>query len=257
MTGKGCQFLPAKFSAWYKISEPEPGETVPIKVKNGPFSRLFEPIMKIYSFPDYWELDPTPFFAPFFMIFVGLCLGDLGYGLILTAAGLIGTFLAPKKVRPLTLLITVLGLSTATAGILLNGFFGHTIFGGEGIAEGSAYFSRGVNTFSPLSPIETDHGHISDVLCVCNRNSSALFGMMLNAINSAIQEGLRVLYSRASLGDTSYRFDDCGACTISGDASAGYWTAQDRKSACCTLRDFRKCSSSSLWRFSCCLITCR
>jgi V/A-type H+-transporting ATPase subunit I len=192
-----------KFSAWYKISEPEPGETVPIKVKNGPFSRLFEPIMKIYSFPDYWELDPTPFFAPFFMIFVGLCLGDLGYGLILTAAGLIGTFLAPKKVRPLTLLITVLGLSTATAGILLNGFFGHTIFGGEGIAEGSAYFSRGVNTFSPLSPIETDHGQQFPMMsfAIVIGIVQLLFGMMLNAINSAIQEGFKsAIQPIASLG---------------------------------------------------------
>ncbi len=192
-----------KFSAWFKISEPEPGETVPIKIKNGPFSRLFEPIMKIYSFPDYWEMDPTPFFAPFFMIFVGLCLGDLGYGLILTTLGLIATFLAPKNVRPLALLITVLGLSTATAGILLNGFFGHTIFGGEGIAEGSAYFSQGVNIFSPLSPIETDKGQQFPMMAfaIVIGIVQLTFGMILKAINSAIQDGIQsAIQPIASLG---------------------------------------------------------
>ena len=33
--------------------------------------------------PKYNELDLTPFFAPFFMVFFGLCLGDSGYGLFL------------------------------------------------------------------------------------------------------------------------------------------------------------------------------
>ena len=33
--------------------------------------------------PKYNELDLTPFFAPFFMVFFGLCLGDSGYGVFL------------------------------------------------------------------------------------------------------------------------------------------------------------------------------
>ena len=33
--------------------------------------------------PKYNELDLTPFFAPFFMLFFGLCLGDSGYGLFM------------------------------------------------------------------------------------------------------------------------------------------------------------------------------
>ena len=36
--------------------------------------------------PKYSELDLTPFFAPFFMVFFGLCLGDSGYGLFLFLA---------------------------------------------------------------------------------------------------------------------------------------------------------------------------
>ncbi|NLG15898.1 MAG: hypothetical protein GX556_01050 [Fibrobacter sp.] len=192
-----------KFSAWFKISEPGIRETVPIMVKNGPFSKLFEPIMKIYSFPDYWEMDPTPFFAPFFMIFVGLCLGDLAYGLILALLGLVATVMAPKQARPLTLLVTVLGLSTSVAGILMNSFFGHTIFGGPGIADGSAYFANGVNIFSPLSPIETGTGQKFPMMAFAMVIGivQLSFGMILKAINNALQGSiLGALQPLASLG---------------------------------------------------------
>ncbi len=192
-----------KFSAWFKISEPVSGETVPIMVKNGPLSKLFEPIMKIYSFPDYWELDPTPFFAPFFMLFVGVCLGDLAYGLILTILGAVATFLAPKQVKPITLLVTVLGLSTAVAGVLMNSFFGHTIFGGPGIAEGSAYFARGADIFSPLSPIETEKGQQFPMMAFAMVIGiiQLSFGMILKAVNSALQGSVQgALQPLASLG---------------------------------------------------------
>ena len=55
------------------------GDRVPIKLKNNKFSRLYEPITKMFSLPNYAEFDPTPFFAPFFMLFFGLCFGDGGY----------------------------------------------------------------------------------------------------------------------------------------------------------------------------------
>ena len=58
------------------------GDRVPIKLKNNKFSRLYEPITKMFSLPNYAEFDPTPFFAPFFMLFFGLCFGDGGYGLL-------------------------------------------------------------------------------------------------------------------------------------------------------------------------------
>ncbi|MCX7727194.1 MAG: hypothetical protein N2053_10150, partial [Chitinispirillaceae bacterium] len=115
-----------KFSAWFKISDPLPDDVVPVMVQNGPFSRLFEPILKIYSLPDYFELDPTPFFAPFFMLFFGLCFGDLGYGLILTLLGVVGVFKLSGKMKPICMLIIILGLSTSLAGVLLNSLFGHT-----------------------------------------------------------------------------------------------------------------------------------
>ena len=54
------------------------GDRVPIKLKNNKFSRLYEPITRMFSLPNYAEFDPTPLFAPFFMLFFGLCFGDGG-----------------------------------------------------------------------------------------------------------------------------------------------------------------------------------
>ena len=73
LSAKGYYYQPLE------IKEEEP---VPIKLRNDAFSRLFEPITRMFSLPNYTEFDPTPFFAPFFMLFFGLCFGDGGYGLL-------------------------------------------------------------------------------------------------------------------------------------------------------------------------------
>ena len=61
---------------YYEITDPMPGDNVPIRLNNKGFFAWFEPICKLYMLPKYNELDLTPFFAPFFMVFFGLCLGD-------------------------------------------------------------------------------------------------------------------------------------------------------------------------------------
>ncbi|NOR75671.1 MAG: hypothetical protein GQ525_10975, partial [Draconibacterium sp.] len=64
-------------------------DRVPILLKNNRFSKLFEPVGSMFSLPAYSELDLTIFFAPFFMMFFGFCLGDAGYGLLfIIGAGL-------------------------------------------------------------------------------------------------------------------------------------------------------------------------
>ena len=99
-------------------------DVIPIKLRNNLFARLFEPIGALYDFPRYQELDLTPFFAPFFMLFFGLCLGDTGYGFLV----LLGTLYARRKVKPslkpLMTLASVLGTATVFCGFLSGTFFG-------------------------------------------------------------------------------------------------------------------------------------
>jgi len=67
----------------YFESVPDKNDSPPVLLKNNRFSKLFEPIGDLYNLPGYYEMDLTPYFAPFFMIFFGFCLGDAGYGVFM------------------------------------------------------------------------------------------------------------------------------------------------------------------------------
>ena len=108
---------------YYESEEPAKEDNTPIELKNNFYTRLFEPITRLYSLPNYTELDPTPFFAPFFMLFFGLCLGDGGYGLVILLAGLAVIFKAPK-LKEWGWLGVFMGLTTMVVGILTGMFFG-------------------------------------------------------------------------------------------------------------------------------------
>ena len=101
---------------YYEANDPVPGERVPIKLKNNRFARLFEFIGELYDLPNYWERDLTAFFAPFYVIFFGLCLGDVGYGLLLLVAGLVARKkLREPAMRSVMSLIAVLGGGATSA----------------------------------------------------------------------------------------------------------------------------------------------
>jgi V/A-type H+-transporting ATPase subunit I len=109
----------------YVFGKPEASEKVPILLTNNPVARLFEPIMRIFSLPDYSELDPTPFFAPFYTLFFGLCIADVGYGLVLTATILVALLIFKNSsMRPLFYLGLILSGSVILAGVFLDDFFG-------------------------------------------------------------------------------------------------------------------------------------
>jgi len=96
----------------------------PILIKNNRFSKLFEPIGKLFSLPDYREIDLTVFFAPFFMMFFGFCLGDAGYGLLFILVAGIYRIKAKKEIKPVLSLLQYLGLATLIFGVLTGTVFG-------------------------------------------------------------------------------------------------------------------------------------
>ena len=108
----------------YISSKATPGDTIPVLLKNNRFSRLFEPIGKMFSLPDYHELDLTVFFAPFFMMFFGFCLGDAGYGLLFLIGAGLYKFKAPEDFKPYLSLVQILGLATIIFGTISGTFFG-------------------------------------------------------------------------------------------------------------------------------------
>jgi len=112
-----------KESLYYLSSPAESSDNPPVKLKNSWFPSLFEPIGNIYMLPVYDELDLTPYFPPFYMLFFGFCLGDMGYGLLLILAGLLGRFFLPKMKAYLNL-VFFLGLGSVVMAALPGSFFG-------------------------------------------------------------------------------------------------------------------------------------
>lgn len=108
----------------YVSARPGKEENVPILLKNSKFAKLFEPIGGLFSLPSYVELDLTPFFAPFYMLFFGLCVGDTGYGIILLAGTLFFRNRVNPSLKPALTLAAFLGASTVIMGLLSGTFFG-------------------------------------------------------------------------------------------------------------------------------------
>lgn len=187
---KGIKEFFDNHSVYFSIRDPLPDEDVPIKLKNGKYSKLFEPITGIYSLPHYLELDTTPFVAPFFTIFFGLCLGDVGYGLLMLIGALIARAKVSAKLKPIISLVIILALSTIVSGFLLNGFFGRAIFGGDGVD--GAIFSSGVQKFAPLSPLTNDKGQVFPGLglAIVLGFIQLLFGMGLKSYTGIKTGGL-------------------------------------------------------------------
>jgi V/A-type H+-transporting ATPase subunit I len=111
----------------YLSEKAKKDENPPILLKNNCFSKLYEVITRIYSLPNYTELDLTPFMAPFFMLFFGMCFGDGGYGLLVFA---LCSFLKLKikgSVRSILSLGQWFGIATIIVCLFTGSFFGMTI----------------------------------------------------------------------------------------------------------------------------------
>jgi V/A-type H+-transporting ATPase subunit I len=118
---------------WFGISEPAAEDNPPVHVENNWFAKKFEFLLKMYALPGYRELDPTPLFAPFFVLFVGLCMGDVAYGSVILLVSILLAILLPKPIKWFGALGAILGVSVILSGAILNSFFGLTLFGGDGV----------------------------------------------------------------------------------------------------------------------------
>ena len=177
---------------FYDVQDPVPGDDIPIKLKNNRFARLFEPLTEMYSLPNYSELDPTAAFAPFFMLFFGLCMGDGGYGLIIFLAC---TF-AKKKLPALRDFMALgqwLGISTIIVGLLTGMVFGISLdtVAWPWLAGVKDKFitdnNYNVMGYSPMM-----------VVAVCVGILQILFGMGFKIVRITLQYGIK--YALSEIG---------------------------------------------------------
>ena len=106
----------------------------PIKLKNNKFTRQFEVLTDMYGRPAYDGFDPTPYISIFFLLFFAMCVGDMGYGLILVAIGLL--LKKVKSFASLSPLVVYLGLGTVVVGFFFHTFFSIDFSTWECIPEG-------------------------------------------------------------------------------------------------------------------------
>ena len=102
---------------------------VPIILKNNKLVEPYETVVETYALPKYSEVDPTPLIAPFYTIFTGFMIGDLGYGLLGVIAILIAlkmNLLGKDKEKTLKLFLRI-SLSACVFGILFGSVFGGII----------------------------------------------------------------------------------------------------------------------------------
>jgi len=174
---------------YYDIKKPAPEDNVPIQLNNKGLFAWFEPICKLYMLPKYNELDLTPFFAPFFMLFFGLCLGDSGYGLFLLLGVTLYRLLAKnigKTMKPILSLVQLLAASTFFCGMLTGTFFGANFYDLDW-----PFIQRMKHA---IAMDNNDMFQLSLLLGVIQ----ILFGMILKAVNQAIQFGFK--YAVGTIG---------------------------------------------------------
>jgi len=116
------------FPCAWETAEPTPEEypQVPIKLKNNPVTEPFNVITEMYAMPAYDTVDPNPLMAPFFIIFFGFMMNDIGYGLLMV----LGTALFLKMAKPkgsmkhMMTMFFMCGVSSIFWGCLTGSFFG-------------------------------------------------------------------------------------------------------------------------------------
>ena len=116
------------FDCAWELEDPGAEEypDVPVQLQNGKFSEPMNLITEMYSLPAYDGIDPNPLMAPFFVLFYGIMMADMGYGVLMMLA----SWLVLRKMRPrggtkhLITLLGYAGVSTFVFGALSGGFFG-------------------------------------------------------------------------------------------------------------------------------------
>lgn len=169
----------------YISEKPTLKDSVPVLIKNNRFSSLFEPIGKLFSLPDYSELDLTVFFAPFFMMFFGFCLGDAGYGLLFLVGAGLYKLKAKEEIKPILSLVQFLGLATIIFGAISGTLFGINLIEAD------------IELFANVKGLFLDPEKMFNLALILGA-IQIVFGMIIKSINQAKQFGF--IYSLATLG---------------------------------------------------------
>jgi V/A-type H+-transporting ATPase subunit I len=104
---------------------PTMDDETPVELKNNRAFSPFEFIGDLYAKPRYGRMDLTRWFAPFFMLFFGMCMGDLGYGTLIFIGGLVVTLMSKtESMKQIGRLTVWCGGAAMVMGFLMGALFG-------------------------------------------------------------------------------------------------------------------------------------
>lgn len=114
----------------YEFSAPAEDEEPPVLLHDPVLMQPYGMVSELYALPTYSSgLDPVPFMAPFFFVFFGLMMADVGYGVLISLGG----YWILKKARPqgglrdMAKLAVQCGISTIFWGVMFGSYFGNVI----------------------------------------------------------------------------------------------------------------------------------
>ena len=120
-----------RYDCAWELEDPREDEypDVPVKLRNNRFTNALNMVTNMYSLPAYDGVDPNPLMAPFFILFFGLMMADMGYGALMV----LGAVIALKRMKPregtlvFCQLLLYAGISTFICGALTGGLFGDAL----------------------------------------------------------------------------------------------------------------------------------
>lgn len=144
----------SRFDCAWETADPLPEEypEVPVELRNNRVTRPLNMVTNMYSLPAYDNLDPNPLMAPFFLLFYGIMMADMGYGILMVLI----SWLVLKKKKPggqtrnLLELMFEAGISTFIFGALTGGFFGDAPLQIARVINPETTFTGLPYLFSPL-----------------------------------------------------------------------------------------------------------
>lgn len=124
--------LVGKENVYLELEEPTADEIateIPTKLKNNKLVQPFEMLTEMYSLPAYHEIDPTPWFVPFYFVFFGMMVADAGYGalMLLATTIVLKTKVLPRGMSRFMKFFQILSIPTILWGLIYDSYFGFAL----------------------------------------------------------------------------------------------------------------------------------
>ncbi|MCX6084989.1 MAG: hypothetical protein NTX94_00930 [Caldiserica bacterium] len=135
--------------------EPTGGDSTPVSITNGKLLKPLEILINMFGFPVYSAFDPTVFLAIPFLLFYGLCLGDVLYGALQIAICLY--FMHKYKFSAGVhnfMMVFLYGGVAAMAGGALTGSWGGDLLSATYLGKGNV-LSKFVLSLTIIDPLQS------------------------------------------------------------------------------------------------------